>query len=624
MISDRNHKELVQSLAVKAGYLHFAVLTVFALLFYRERVFYIDTGNQLFEMLNSENFHVFVGRYSMVFSQIIPVVAIKLGLSLRAIAILFSLSFILVYLVAYALCVNVFKNIPAGLCIAVSYMSASFTFFHAISETAQLLAFSSLLFAWLSYLKQNRLLHKWRMSDWLITVLFLSLNFFIHPAAIFTVTFVILYLFFDELRKFHWTVLFLSAFWISLFVIKMIFFSKGSHDESFFAELKNAPKVLSRLPHAFPVKWFLGHIISFYSLPAMMFITLLIHWINSRQIRWLITYLLFLAGFMLITIVVYNKGDGDHAMERSFLPLVCFIGLPFFKEVFIPTLQNHRITGYIALGFLGLCIAVGWMHIYRGSKVCSTRTELLVDMLYKTEGLPTSKFYVEAKKIDTEPLMVHYATSVETMLLSSMDGPQHTKTIFINHGELDTLNEYVEDYFFLYTPYWIYRVTKGLNPTFFRLKGNYVELDMSKTRRVVIDFSTQRLSRKKSKLVGSNGDMIDFGGTLRVDSLGQIQGVELTPERPYGLTYSPEISPGDSVYMEVQTDRPEDAVLTFTDDQIFFNQADTQPLGNGKYLKRISALVPRDFNVNKSKVYIWNKGTDAVLVDNLKMVITGR
>ena len=70
----------------------YVLLLALSILFYRERVFYSDTAYYVFQLVNTENFHFEHGRYGAFVFQLLPLLAIKLHLPLKVIAILYSIS----------------------------------------------------------------------------------------------------------------------------------------------------------------------------------------------------------------------------------------------------------------------------------------------------------------------------------------------------------------------------------------------------------------------------------------------------------------------------------------------------------------------------------------------------
>src|SRR5688500_6624249 len=92
------------------GHLSLIITAILAIYFFKERVLFVDPGQQLFEMINEQNFKVFVGRHSMMINQTIPLIGIKMGLSLKTLMILYSISFVIIYYLCFLLSVYKFKN----------------------------------------------------------------------------------------------------------------------------------------------------------------------------------------------------------------------------------------------------------------------------------------------------------------------------------------------------------------------------------------------------------------------------------------------------------------------------------------------------------------------------------
>lgn len=94
----------------RAGYAAWLLLTVYAVIFYQERATFMDGGFQLFELINSEDFGIYHYRLSNPVTQIFAWLAVKAGLPLKAVMLLYSLNFVVFFAFIYHLLVRWCKN----------------------------------------------------------------------------------------------------------------------------------------------------------------------------------------------------------------------------------------------------------------------------------------------------------------------------------------------------------------------------------------------------------------------------------------------------------------------------------------------------------------------------------
>lgn len=134
------------------GHLSFMALFLASVYFYKERILFADSAFQFFKIINFEKFNVEAARYGSVLPEIPLLMAVKLGLNLKMLTIIYSVSFIGLYYLVYILCVHWLKNPKAGLAVVLTLiLCISQSFFHPVTETHQSLVYSVLLFAILQY-----------------------------------------------------------------------------------------------------------------------------------------------------------------------------------------------------------------------------------------------------------------------------------------------------------------------------------------------------------------------------------------------------------------------------------------------------------------------------------------
>lgn len=96
-------------------------LAVFAVRFADQRI-YADSGYYLARVINEGNFHIEHGRWVLALSQVLPLIGVKLGLSMGTLILLHSLSNVIFLAACIWFAAHVLKNKSAALALAVVHL----------------------------------------------------------------------------------------------------------------------------------------------------------------------------------------------------------------------------------------------------------------------------------------------------------------------------------------------------------------------------------------------------------------------------------------------------------------------------------------------------------------------
>lgn len=97
------------------GIFTYGVLLILSILFYKERTAFADISYHLFAILKDGTFAIQNNRFGAAITQLVPLVGSKLGLSLKAIAISYSIAFALLYLLIFIIICEYLKNTKIAL-----------------------------------------------------------------------------------------------------------------------------------------------------------------------------------------------------------------------------------------------------------------------------------------------------------------------------------------------------------------------------------------------------------------------------------------------------------------------------------------------------------------------------
>jgi hypothetical protein len=447
------------------GHLSLLITALLAVIFYKERVFFVDPGQQLFEMINEGGYKIFVKRYSMAINQTIPLIAIKLGLSLKTIVIAYSLSFIAIFYLCFVISVYNFKNVAAGLAIAWAPLFIRLAFGHSISEAWLGVAYSVLFYALLNYYDI------WKKKGPLFIVLFyfliiliFSINYFIHPITLFTISFAIGFTYFYK-KAYKQPYIYIVALISILPYIYKFIFPSHTHEENFFAGIKIADKLLPHIMHL-PLWEFLT--ISFFKIYFIGAILLLFigFWTYRKKQLLVLAFIVgFIFFYFIIACLAFYKGDSPFALESRLIPIVFMVVIPFVEY-----LKEQKRNYIVIIGLMAI-LTFSFIDLsYQVKLVHTKRLSYYESVLNESQQYPEQKFYVRIPEGKKTPVN-SWGSGVETLLLTSIEGKENSRTVIFVKRDL-ALDEGLKYWpcVFLWVPWYMFYPEEFLNKNYFDLK----------------------------------------------------------------------------------------------------------------------------------------------------------
>ena len=451
------------TLARLTGHIGFLFLIAMSAILANERVIFIDSAAQLFEMIQRDGFVIFDHRYTMAVTQSLPLLMIKLGLPLQAIIIGYSVAAPLLGYLLFLLIVYRMRDIRLGLLMLCGMLCLRHTFFHGISETFSLFFYATLL---LALLRHRPTEGPWRIA---LHTAYVSLCtvacVFMHPIGMFFVLFLLGYHLVDR----HWHITpQMVAGALFLLVASVVKIMLGSdHDSTFMPSFYDVIFCLKHPDKITIFQSFYSRLLDLYLFPLALYaITLVFHW-RRREWQRLTYSLLFNGLFLLMTIIVYRWEDSDVGIERSFLPIMFFASVPFVCEV-LPAASDrvHRIT----LLLFSLALMLSYGKIAYTSRHYTQRLDKLEEIASEGRRQGLHKMVTDEQSLKRVVDIQSWATSFESMLVSSLHGPRNTVNIY---AEIEPVQADNPDYrladVYLGVPWWRLWYYNSLRPQWFSL-----------------------------------------------------------------------------------------------------------------------------------------------------------
>lgn len=394
------------------------ILIALSVLLFKERIF-ADSGFYVAQFINNRFFWIECQRVVLAISQVLPLSAVWLGLDLKYVLILYSVSHVLFFYLLFLFVYYILRDRRSGLLIILTQtVGITFSFFTPMFElyygVPLLITFYAI----------------WRLNirASLVMVILLILEVLIllsHPLAFMLFPFLLL---FDYRRgkARRWTayamLLFVMAGVIVLKAFTMCPYETGKL--AWQMDFMNNPKIQQLLDPGFYLTLITFFGLNYPEVLTALIIVIIMFSYRKDWFRLALVTLTFLA-YLFLVCSVYTL-DRSRYMEQVLFPFVPLVFIPLiygFPKEPRPGLQN------ISILLISGLIAYRLFMIYNGSNLFVARVQQMEHLIESARQMGGSKFIVSEKNIDKGYTQLNWSYPLETMLLSSLDGSDLTITI---------------------------------------------------------------------------------------------------------------------------------------------------------------------------------------------------
>ncbi|MCB8999113.1 MAG: hypothetical protein H6540_03450 [Bacteroidales bacterium] len=466
------------------AHLFFLFLFIYAFVFYLERM-NSDTSFYSFKILSSGSFNPESGRYAIFITQLLPILFIKIGAGLKTILISYSVSFVIVFYLFFLISMYVFGSLRAAIAgTFVLFLGISDTSLYTVTEihlgmasTAMFYGFTEFYFSEKSKLSAER-----KYTFLLLGAALILLCLFSHPSTLFPVLFILVFQTIDKnlfKRKDIYILLFMA---VVAYGIKYISIDSNSYEGSQLAPFYHFSSLIKNFIHLNSFHFFVKFVLKgVYMLPLALYgITLVYYFISKKYLK-LLWSLLSVSGFFILLMIIFSPGDSDMGMEKNLIPLWFFIALPFIHDVLFGNFKFQFARPIL----YAIVMIVGIAGFYRAVKAYHTRLNYIREILTSTsQETNSSKFIIEKKTLDMDKLIGTWSIANESLLISSINGPENAKTMYLVDCPADLNNFNMEEKeIFLCVSFWQSWNYNSLNPRYFKLPPEpytYIGTDIHK------------------------------------------------------------------------------------------------------------------------------------------------
>jgi hypothetical protein len=402
------------------------LLIILSLVYYKERIIFTDTVDELRSMLRDGSLIVTTNRYTSIFGQFLPLAAFKLGLSLRIIVIAYSLNLILIPVAFCLISIFWFKETKTAWSILLFYTIMNVRLFYfPVSEFQIGLCF--LLFyigLYQHYLKRK--LNPYVF--WVLSLGFIPTILFSHPLSVPVFAAWIALQFFINEKPWKATIG-IGVLAIMTYTLKSFFYNIPYDTEK--------KQGLERFNH-FSLQYFdsrLAHefceaIQDDYFLIPLLFVFAVLILIHKRKYIAAFVFTTIVVGFWILVTVSFMDARYSYYTEHMYQPITFFIAS--MAGMYVPFLLNRRLFA----GLITVILLISINHIFWGKEPMQKRLQWYNDCFTLMDKKGIKKAIVGSDKIDIGwPMEANWVTMYESLVLSSLKGPENAKTITVVWNE---------------------------------------------------------------------------------------------------------------------------------------------------------------------------------------------
>jgi len=413
--------------AAKVSITAMAVLLAGAFYFFKERMLFIDAAHICFRLLNNKTFNIEEHRYGSFITQMVPLIGLKLHLSLRAILLAYSVSFNLFYFIIILFLVYRYRQYGMAILMAFYYtLFVSDAYFWTNNEVHQGVAWMFLFFA-VSFHKAAN--HQGKVSQFFIFLILAALAIFTHPLIMISTFFLWGYLY---INKEQWpynnaqTILY-SLLLIIIVIVKLYTSNGASYDGNKLQQtmhidlhsIKNAMQnpMLQTFLHYCLYNYWLAILVAIAGLATLV-----------KQGKWLLLIwtVLAAAAFILLMSLTYIGAYDRHVqfyMESEWMTLSIIMATPFVFN-FLPLLRPNKAVWLLFSIFL-----VRFIYISMAAPAFTERVSFVEQGLQqmRKRGLTKVVLVKENSEIE-DKLLMDWGLPDESLMASVMDGDRPALT----------------------------------------------------------------------------------------------------------------------------------------------------------------------------------------------------
>ncbi len=398
------------------------ILCVFSAYFFLERTLPFDGAFYSFQISETGTFSIANSRYGIFYTQLLPLLFLKLGASLKTFLFVYSLSFALWNYIFCLIIVYVYRKPGIALALVlVQVLAYRLSFFYTVSEIHSSVGPLFLLAAHLASWPE-----KFNYRAGLVLLVLMVWLSFIHVLSLIPAVFIAGYFVVNRLSLLK-DKGFLISFGLGFvaFLLVITSFSDGSYQAtkmigpSDLLDFVMAPS--SSQGYQYFKKEFVSLELTFIA-GVLCFVALAVAF---RKFKMLAFTLVSLLGTWAL-IMAYNKEPASPFSMQNYWPLFgVFIALPLAYEL-LPRIRQSWILLLLLVPLFGFSL----LGIARKGVYVTDQIDYLKRVTTQNDGQKSYRYIVHPDNVNWDNMQVSWDLSFQSLLISSMNDASCSRTFF--------------------------------------------------------------------------------------------------------------------------------------------------------------------------------------------------
>ena len=436
----------------------FAVLGLFAILLFEERLL-ADSSYYIFRVINNESFWVEHNRFILVFSQILPLIGVKLGFDLKTVLYLYSIGHVVFFYIIFLVTRYYYKSKEAGVFLlllqTMGIMSGFFVPMFELYYCAGLLV----LFSTILYYSNKKI-------DIAILIVLALLILTGHPYTSILLVLILVLHAIQYKNEYLW------SYAVFLFIIIVVFvFKKYTASEY---EQGKANAFISNLFNAdYNFQYFKllsGFMFRYYKeLLFMELITIIYLLFSKNYLKLTLVVLAFIGTLVMVNISYFGFGHSRY-QEQVYFSLSFVVAYPFV----IYLVKNKKLGFMISFLTLSYIIIIIRLFVIWGDRGYYTaRVAQIKDNISTVRINEYSKFIINQDSLTYNP---NWSYPIETLLMSSYDNGSSITICTQEDMDYKDNKTEIRPSQYMFRRWEIYELSR-LNSNYFKLdNGDYIKI----------------------------------------------------------------------------------------------------------------------------------------------------
>lgn len=464
-----------------SSHLFFFVYLSFCAFYYLERTVPFDGAFYCFKMLRYQSFNIENGRWGAFYTQIIPLIGLLTGCSLKTFLLLYSLSFGICFYLIFIIIAHIFRK-PG---IALAYIFAllfgyKHSFFYPVSEIHSTVPLLFLFWALLENTGQDGSANQ--KSKILILILLVFWLAKTHVISFIPVLFLIIYVYGENLKKNTKAIILLLSAAV-IYTVLLLLIPKGSYDSEKLPSYVSIISFLKDIKGSYGYPFFIGEFSRNYYLVALILGITIGYLIYEKKYFRAMVVVSFLFGFWVLIMAKTQPPDGLFGHQNYYCYLGLFIAVPFGNEIIT------RSKPIILIGAILVIVSYSYYKIVKAGLRFTDRKEYQLRCIRNLKKTGRSKFVFSEANLFQDSMFSWWDFSFESLLLSSLDSPKRSLSFYATDGsgKMDSLALKDENAFVGagFAPDWFKLDDVNARPRYFHLsKGVYMTVNTSQDNMV--------------------------------------------------------------------------------------------------------------------------------------------